>query len=85
MTVVKVNIEMFMQGNLAYSTVDVHKRCGLNLARESGDFEQWITFFLRGVVATADDAVETAKNIMELQTAHRNLLWQKKISSPEDN
>jgi Fic family protein len=54
----------------------------LNLARESGDFEQWIAFFLRGVVATADAAVETAKNILELQTAHRDLLWQKKISSP---
>ena len=54
----------------------------LNLARESGDFEQWIAFFLQGVVTTADAAVETAKNILELQTAHRDLLWQKKISSP---
>jgi Fic family protein len=54
----------------------------LNLARESGDFEQWIAFFLQGVVTTADAAVETAKNILELQTTHRDLLWQKKISSP---
>lgn len=53
----------------------------LNLARESGDFEQWIAFFLQGVVTTAGAAVETAKNILELQTAHRDLLWQKKISS----
>jgi Fic family protein len=26
--------------------------------------------------------METAKNILELQTAHRDLLWQKKRSSP---
>ncbi len=54
----------------------------LNLARESGDFEQWIAFFLRGVVTTADAAVASAKSILELQTAHRDLLWQKKLSSP---
>lgn len=54
----------------------------LNMVRESGDFEQWITFFLKGVVITADSAVDTARQIMELQTMHRNLLWQKKLSSP---
>lgn len=54
----------------------------LNLVRKKGDFEQWVTFFLEGVVETAESAVETAKAILELQTSHRNLLWQKKISSP---
>ncbi len=54
----------------------------LNMVRDDGDFEQWIAFFLKGVVMTADSAVETARQIMELQTAHRNLLWQKKLSSP---
>lgn len=54
----------------------------LNLVRGKGDFEQWIEFFLKGVVETAESAVETAKAILELQNNHRNLLWQKKISSP---
>lgn len=54
----------------------------LNMVRDKGDFEQWIAFFLKGVVVTADSAVDTARNILELQTTHRNLLWQKKISSP---
>lgn len=54
----------------------------LNMVRESGDFEQWIAFFLKGVVVTAESAVDTARKILELQTTHRNLLWQKKISSP---
>lgn len=54
----------------------------LNMVRDNGDFEQWIGFFLKGVVATAESAVDTARQIMELQTVHRNLLWQKKLSSP---
>jgi Fic family protein len=54
----------------------------LNLARGKGNYEQWITFFLKGVVETAESAVETAKAILELQNTHRNLLWQKRVSSP---
>lgn len=45
-------------------------------------YEQWIAFSLKGVVVTADSAEDAAKQIMELQSQHRNLLWQKKISSP---
>lgn len=54
----------------------------LNKVRDDGDFEQWIAFFLKGVVVTADSAVDAARQIMELQSRHRSLLWQKKISSP---
>ncbi len=54
----------------------------LNMVRENGDYEQWIAFFLQGVAETAASAVDTAKKILELQNSHRNLLWQKKISSP---
>lgn len=54
----------------------------LNMVRDNGDFEQWIAFFLKGVVVTADSAVDAAKQIMELQSRHRSLLWQKKMSSP---
>jgi Fic family protein len=54
----------------------------LGMVREKGDYEQWLTFFLRGVTETANSAIETSKNILELQTSHRQLLWHKKISSP---
>jgi Fic family protein len=54
----------------------------LNMVRDNGDYEQWIAFFLKGVVETADSAVETARKILELQTKHRDLLWKKKLSSP---
>ena len=54
----------------------------LTMVRDKGDYEQWIAFFLKGVVETADSAVETARKILELQTKHRELLWKKKLSSP---
>jgi Fic family protein len=54
----------------------------LTMVRDKGDYEQWIAFFLKGVVETADSAVETARKILELQTRHRELLWKKKLSSP---
>ncbi len=54
----------------------------LSMVRVKGDYEQWLTFFLEGVIETADSAIETSRRILELQTSHRQLLWQKKISSP---
>jgi Fic family protein len=54
----------------------------LTMVRQSGDYEQWLAFFLTGVSETAESAMETAKKILELQGAHRSLLWRKKISSP---
>lgn len=54
----------------------------LNMVRDSGDYEQWISFFLRGVIEASGSAIETSKKILELQTAHRDLLWRRKISSP---
>ena len=52
------------------------------MVRETGNYEQWVAFFLKGVVETAASAMETAKKILELQSNHRSLLWKKKISSP---
>ncbi len=52
------------------------------MVRENGDYEQWLTFFLKGIVETSDSAIDTAKRILELQTNHRTLLWKKNISSP---
>ena len=50
--------------------------------RESGNYEQWVDYFLKGVVDIAGAAMDTARQILELQTNHRRLLWEKKISSP---
>ena len=54
----------------------------LNLAREKGDYEQWISFFLRGIIWTSESALDTIKRVLLLGETHKRLLLQKKISSP---
>ncbi|MGL5264466.1 MAG: Fic family protein, partial [Candidatus Rhabdochlamydia sp.] len=54
----------------------------LNLVREKGDYEQWIRFFLKGVIWTSESALETIKQILALADQHKQLLLHKKISSP---
>ncbi|MFC1843118.1 Fic family protein [Candidatus Dependentiae bacterium] len=53
----------------------------LGMVRKSGDYEQWVTFFLQGVIETADLAIEDAKKILSLQERHRKLLLEKNVSS----
>ncbi|MBI4357129.1 MAG: Fic family protein [Gammaproteobacteria bacterium] len=43
----------------------------LQLVRETGDWEEWIRFFLKGVIETADQAVTTAQMILKLFTEDR--------------
>ena len=54
----------------------------LNMVRETGNYEQWVDYFLKGVEDIVGAAMDTARKILELQTNHRRLLWEKKISSP---
>jgi len=51
----------------------------LNMVRNTGNYEQWVDFFLKGVVDIAGSAMDTARQILELQSRHRRLLWEKKI------
>ncbi len=43
----------------------------LQLVREKGDWEEWLIFFLKGVIETANQAFETAQQIVELFNEHR--------------
>lgn len=38
----------------------------LQSVRKTGDWESWVEFFLTGVIETAEQATETAKNILKL-------------------
>ena len=54
----------------------------LYLVSSRGDFEQWIMFFLRGIIETSTSALNTAKDIIDLRERHRKLLLKgKKIST----
>lgn len=54
----------------------------LNLVREKGDYEQWINFFLKGVIWTAESALETIKQVLALADEHKRRLIKEKTSSP---
>ncbi|MBI5447171.1 MAG: Fic family protein [Gammaproteobacteria bacterium] len=43
----------------------------LQLVRETGDWEEWLQFFLKGVIETANQAVSTAQAILNLFTEDR--------------
>ncbi len=42
--------------------------------RDAGDFEGWLSFFLRGVAEVSVEAADTARRILELREAHRRLI-----------
>jgi Fic family protein len=44
----------------------------LQSVRETGDWEAWIEFFLRGVIETANQATETAQTIIQLFNKDQN-------------
>lgn len=54
----------------------------LNLVREQGDYEQWIAFFLKGVIWTSESALETTKTVLSIADKHKKLLQQRKVASP---
>ena len=43
----------------------------LQAIRDRGDWEGWLTFFLRGVTEVSAEATETARRILELRELHR--------------
>lgn len=43
----------------------------LQSVRDHGDWEGWLTFFLRGVAEVSVQAAETARKILELREVHR--------------
>ncbi len=42
--------------------------------RDKGAWEDWLAFFLRGVAEVSVQAAETARRILTLREAHRNLI-----------
>ena len=48
----------------------------LMAVRIKGDWENWIKFFLRGIASVSDEATESAKKIIGLQSKYSELLLQ---------
>lgn len=46
----------------------------LQAVRDAGTWEQWLTFFLRGVVTVSEQATDTARHILALRENHRRVI-----------
>jgi Fic family protein len=46
----------------------------LTAVRQSGDWEGWLKFFLRGIAEVSQSATETAKGILNLRESHRETI-----------
>jgi Fic family protein len=46
----------------------------LQAVRDTGDFEGWLAFFLRGVSEVSVEAADTARRILELREEHRKAI-----------
>jgi Fic family protein len=46
----------------------------LQAVRDSGQWEEWLTFFLRGVAEVAEEATATARKIVQLREQHRKIV-----------
>lgn len=46
----------------------------LQAVRDQGDWEGWLSFFLRGIVEVSAQATDTARRILALREAHRALI-----------
>ena len=46
----------------------------LQFVRDSGDWEEWLIFFLRGVASVSKEALDTGKKLLALRDKHRNLI-----------
>ena len=49
----------------------------LQSVRDAGTWEQWLTFFLKGVVEVSGQATDTARRILDLREAHRRAITEK--------
>lgn len=46
----------------------------LQAVRDTGNWEQWLDFFLRGVIEVSGQATDTARRILALREEHRNAI-----------
>lgn len=46
----------------------------LMVVRKTGDWEQWIKFFLRGIAETSEEAISTAKEILSLRKVCEDMI-----------
>lgn len=46
----------------------------LQAIRDHGDWENWLLFFLEGIIAVSEQATETARRILQMRDTHRTAI-----------
>lgn len=54
----------------------------LMIVRNTGNYEQWVQFFLEAIHEASESAIDTTKRILTLKDKDQNILYKKKLSSP---
>ncbi len=52
----------------------------LRMVSQTGNYEQWVLFFLEGVIQTSESAIQTTKQILTLQEDNKRILYTKSSS-----
>jgi Fic family protein len=66
-----LNLSVFLKKN----RTEYYDR--LQAVRDSGQWEEWLTFFLRGVAEVAEEATTTARKIVQLREQHRKIVQER--------
>jgi Fic family protein len=72
---------LYLSTFLKHHRVEYYDR--LMSVRNDGDWEGWLHFFLRGVAETAEEATETARAVVSLRDAHRELILEHNLGARE--
>lgn len=54
----------------------------LTMTRETGDYEQWVDFFLKAMVEASDSAISNTKKILALRAKDEALLLERRVATP---
>ncbi|WP_299661675.1 Fic family protein [uncultured Ruegeria sp.] len=63
---------LYLSHYLKRNRVEYYDR--LQATRTAGDWEGWLKFFLKGVAQVANEATETAREIVQMRETHRQMI-----------
>ncbi len=63
---------LYLSCYLKTNRIEYYDRMGE--VRKAGNYEQWVKFFLRGIAATADDAIDTIDKLTALRQKNKAIL-----------
>lgn len=63
---------LYLSAYLKANRIEYYDR--MSAVRKSGDYEQWVKFFIRGIMISGKDALDTAESLLLLHEKHLRIL-----------